>query len=315
MSTRYPVPFPLGKVAGLPGTWNTPLTTASADVTVALTGQAITSAQGSIVEAISYGLTGQAITAAQGSIVEAISYGLSGQAITSTAGTVVPAVSYGLTGQAATFAQGNVSTGNDVTLSLTGQSVAFSTGTLSGAVAYALTGSAATAQQGSAVAIVSYAASGQAGTFSAGSVSPDISQALTGQAVAAQQGNVGVPGDVTIALTGQAASFSQGDLSASVEAPSSGGGGGRVGKKRKLALYINGQRMLGTQEDFERLVAQSFKTVPEKDLPAISVRVEDKRDSFKEAAQKLEAELEHALRVVHKRAYEAAEEEEILEFL
>lgn len=86
--------------------------------------------------------------------------------------------------------------------------------------------------------------------------------------------------------------------------------------KRKYALWINGTKYLGTQEDFERLVAKTFDKTPEPELPPLSVKVDVKKsDGFEVAAKELEQQLEQALRKIHRDAYQAREDEEILEFL
>lgn len=99
-----------------------------------------------------------------------------------------------------------------------------------------------------------------------------------------------------------------------VEIPQPAGGGGGNKRKRKFALYIKGQRYLGTQEDFEALVRKTFSATPEKELPEIVVKLE-KKDSFKEEAAILEGQMRATLMEIHRRSYEQREEEEILEFL
>ena len=97
----------------------------------------------------------------------------------------------------------------------------------------------------------------------------------------------------------------------SVDAPS-----GPFHKKfrRKYAMWVGGKRYLGTQEDFEKLVAASFAGSVSDEFPAISVRV-DTRRSFEDAASELERELEAALRKIQRDAYRKRREEEELNFL
>lgn len=101
-----------------------------------------------------------------------------------------------------------------------------------------------------------------------------------------------------------------------VEIPQGGGGD----KRRRFVLHIRGQRYLGTQEDFEKLVAKAFSATPEAELPPISVKLDttskELRDSyFRAKAAELEAELETVLKEIHRRAYQDNEDEDILRFL
>ena len=84
--------------------------------------------------------------------------------------------------------------------------------------------------------------------------------------------------------------------------------------RRKYAMWVGGKRYLGTQEDFEKLVAASFAGSVSDEFPAISVRV-DTRRSFEDAASELERELEAALRKIQRDAYRKRREEEELNFL
>lgn len=61
---------------------------AGADVTVALSGQAVTFALGTLLAEASRALTGAAVTGAQGTLVPALSKALSGSVITAGQGTV-----------------------------------------------------------------------------------------------------------------------------------------------------------------------------------------------------------------------------------
>jgi len=84
---------------------------AAGGVSAALTGQAITVAQGTVLPDVSTVLTGQAITVAQGTATESVggtTAALTGQAITIAQGTVASVVSVALTGQAISVAQGTV---------------------------------------------------------------------------------------------------------------------------------------------------------------------------------------------------------------
>lgn len=126
-------------------------------VTVALTGQTITSGIGSLKANISESVTGQSVTSAIGNVKANVSEALTGQSITSQQGTLNDAVSVILTGQQISSQIGNVSTAGSVSRSITGQQI--------------------NSQQGNVTAIVV----------------GDIVRAITGQAISAQIGNVSVP--------------------------------------------------------------------------------------------------------------------------
>lgn len=148
-------------------------TASGGDVTVSITGQAATTAQGTVSPATAVSATGQASTSAQGSVTQGTN--ISGQAATAAQGTVTPSIDVTLAGQALTTAQGAVTPVVNVTL--TGQSAAMQQGTVTPAVDVSLTGQAATTQQGS----VSIAGG-------------NVVVSITGQSISASQGTVGVTG-------------------------------------------------------------------------------------------------------------------------
>lgn len=176
-------------------------------VTVNLSGVEITSAQGFVqggVQAIS----GQAITSAQGTPALDLSVPISGLEITSSQGsvgpsqdaddvfmtisqgTVSPALSLALTGQAITSAQGAVGVTGDVTLELTGQAITSASGTLEYNKQEPLTGLQITSEQYPMGAPGGAALTGIEITVSAGEVftTSDRTAALTGQAITSAQG-------------------------------------------------------------------------------------------------------------------------------
>jgi len=258
MSVRYPVPQAARSRVGRSGIWNAPLTTASADVTLALTGVAATGqigdlgdsvsyaltgnaatgsvgslgdevsyaltgvaatgGAGSIIPSTTYALTGNSATGAPGSVSSAPSYAISGVAATGNVGAVVPSITYALTGNEATGAVGTVSTGSDVTTALTGVAATGQVGTPGVSITYALTGVSAAGSAGSIAAAASYAIGGNAATGSVGSVEDAVAYALTGVQALGEVGTLVVPGDVTRALTGVSAIGQVGNLSASTEA-------------------------------------------------------------------------------------------------
>jgi hypothetical protein len=185
---------------------------ASGDVSVGLTGSALSSTAGALGPAASKAVSGFALTGAQGALDPALSKGLTGSALSSLAGTLIPSFSLALTGQALAIVQGSVSAGGDLTLSLTGQALTLSSGTLSPATAGALVGSALAAAAGTAGPATSKALSGSSATMTTGTIAPALSRALNGNLLTTGQGAVSAPGNVTLALGGQAMSAAQGSF-------------------------------------------------------------------------------------------------------
>lgn len=175
-----------------------------ADVNVNLTGQAATSAAGSMGNTHARAVTGQAATGAQGSVGNTRAHAITGQAATGAQGSVASTRAMVLTGQAATSALGTLTPAK--VLALIGLGVTTSAGTVVAAVAAALTGQAATLQQGiiSAGSNVTVALTGQAMTAAQGSLLRATALQLVGAAMAMGQGTVTTGGDITVTLTGQA---------------------------------------------------------------------------------------------------------------
>jgi hypothetical protein len=159
---RYPTSDERAEIyaagAGLPyADWDA----AGGDVTVALTGQSLTAAAGTLTVSNSVALSGSSLTAAAGTLAPALSVPLSGAALSITAGTLT-------------------ATGGDagnVTVALTGQSLTISAGTLTPETSVALSGSGLTAAAGTlapelAVALAGAALSVVAGTLTASGGSP-----------------------------------------------------------------------------------------------------------------------------------------------
>ena len=189
----------------------------SSGVTAALTGQSISSAQGSLTESISYALTSQVIASSQGSFTDVVSKALNGQVITSQQGTLSGAVNKALTGQEVTVSQGTISADNAITRALTGQSITASQGDVSETVANALTGHSASVNQGNLTNAVTYGITGQSATSSQGTIADSVLVGLTGQQITSAQGDVLSNGDVTRALSGQSITAQQGVLTAPQE--------------------------------------------------------------------------------------------------
>jgi hypothetical protein len=190
------------------------------EVTAALSGQAITSALGTLTPSNSLALSGQAITVAQGTVAAALSKALSGQAITSATGTLTPALSLALSGQAITASQGTVTASTGATAALTGESIALAAGTVLPTLTIALTGQQANFAQGTVNAgnDVTRALSGQQIDSASGTLAPALSKALSGQAATFGQGTVTATQGFVVALTGQSFSATQGALALSVSA-------------------------------------------------------------------------------------------------
>jgi hypothetical protein len=163
----------------------------SVDVTVALTGQALTTALGSLLAETALALTGGALTVSQGS--------------------VAPQTSLALSGQSLSVAQGSVS--GSVTIALTGQSLSVAQGTLTPGISEALSGQALTVAQGSVAPTTTPALSGQGLSVAGGSVTPATSPALVGQSASVAQGSVSPTSSV--AITGQGITATVGTLFAS----------------------------------------------------------------------------------------------------
>lgn len=101
--------------------WSPAPAAASADagVTVALTGQSLTVARGTLTPTVAFALAGQSLTAARGQVLQGAP--LTGQSVTAARGSLTPATSIALTGQSVSVARGSVAVGsNDVTVALTG---------------------------------------------------------------------------------------------------------------------------------------------------------------------------------------------------
>jgi len=245
------------------------------DVSVAISGQAVTVSAGTLTPATSITLNGQAVTASAGTLTPSLSLALSGSAATVSAGTLTPATALALSGAVSTSAAGTLtpataptlsgqlvtvstgtisaSAGSDVTAALTGSAVTVSAGTL-GVIAdgsAALTGSAVTASAGTLSPAVALALNGQAVTAGAGTLTPAVAVALSGELVSVATGTLTaqVTGDVTVVLTGVEVSVGIGTVTAiggdsgtsTAGTNGSGGGGGSIDRRvrRKLDRKLN----------------------------------------------------------------------------
>lgn len=115
----------------------------SPDVTVSLSGQAVTASAGSLGVTISLTASGQAVSADSGTIGVGSSYSISGQSVTVSAGTLAYTAGIPLAGDSVFANAGtiSVSTTGDVTIALIGQSVAVEAGTITASLDYSAAGS------------------------------------------------------------------------------------------------------------------------------------------------------------------------------
>lgn len=183
------------------------------DVTLALTGQAMASAAGTLVPALSRALTGQVAASSAGTLAPATSNALSGSALTSTAGTLVPTLSRALSGQAMTGLLGTLVPALSIPLS--GLLITIGQGSLTapgggGDVTAALTGIAISTAQGALAPSTSKALSGSALAMGLGTLIPGTSKALTGSSLTSAQGSIGPT--LAVAMVGSVITASTGTL-------------------------------------------------------------------------------------------------------
>jgi hypothetical protein len=121
----------------------------STNVTVALTGIAVSGAQGALGPVTQVALSGQASASALGTLAPARSVALSGTAGVGAQGSLSASFSIPLTGMAAASAQGTVTPVNGIVVALTGIQVTLSQGTLGSTRSITLTGASAASALGS----------------------------------------------------------------------------------------------------------------------------------------------------------------------
>ena len=253
---------------------------ASPNVTLALTGQQISSAHGAITAKLSYALTGQAITSSEGALGRNLSSALSGQKITSAEGTLSYKLTYGLTGQKATFTEGTItaSTGGNVTLSLGGQRITSAEGSLAAQISYGLTGHAITSSEGLSGRTLTYGLTGHQIVSGEGSPGLKATYALSGHAITSSEGAISssTSQNVTVALTGLRAVFAQGTISISgadavvpKETPA-----GRRTRPQRYIVRIDGQEFIfqdlkAALEFLDRARLAAAQLVKEADFPKL----------------------------------------------
>lgn len=166
---------------------------------------------------VSVSISGQAMTSAQGAVTKQVQLGLLGQAATAAQGTVVPAVAKILTGQAMAAAQGLISVSYGRTVTITGMGMTAGQGSVIPGVSPVLAGQQATSGQGAVVPAVSPVISGQAVTAAQGAVAKTVATAPTGQAMTMSLGSVTIAGGTGVTLTGQTMVTAQGAVIAGVK--------------------------------------------------------------------------------------------------
>jgi hypothetical protein len=215
--------------------------TTPANVSNALTGQAVTISAGTMVAALAQALTGSSATASAGTLAQALTQHLVGSAATASAGTLVSAITQPLTGSAVTASAGtltaNVGTGNEA----------------------ALTGSAVTASTGTLVTALTQPLTGESATVSAGTATAGVTQPLTGSAVTASAGTLtaSVDTNVTVALAGATVSVIAGDISKlGGMSAAIGGGGGPAPRRRKFVHRVGDRLYVTTDEEEAEALAE-----------------------------------------------------------
>lgn len=167
-------------------------------------------------------LTGQTVTSSEGTVSRAVTYGLTGQTATFTEGTITSSagsnVTKSLTGQTSTFTSGTISLNLGYSLNdgvpLTGQTASFTEGTPTNSVTYSLTGQTVTLTEGALASLTTYGLTGQTGTFTEGSISSsvggNVTLSLTGQTVTLTEGTITTLSGYS--LTGQTGTLSEGTI-------------------------------------------------------------------------------------------------------
>lgn len=141
----------------------------------------------SLVTDVTLALSGQPVTTSTGTLIPATSIAITGTSVTASAGTLTPNLNIALTGTAVAVSSGTLTPSNDTLVALTGQAVTVSSGTLVPASAIPLTGQAATASAGTLTALAT----------------GDITVALTGIAVTVTGGVLtAAGGDTASAFSG-----------------------------------------------------------------------------------------------------------------
>jgi hypothetical protein len=168
---------------------------AGGDVTVAITGQSVATAQGSETGNNSIAASGQSIALSQGTETANNSVVVTGLSIATGLGIETASTSLALSGLSIATAQNTVtaSVGGDVTVAASGQAIATAHGALALTVNKAATGQSIATAQGTVTANaggdVTVAASGQSIVTAQATMLPASSKAVSGQSIATAQGS------------------------------------------------------------------------------------------------------------------------------
>ena len=188
----------------------------SADITLALTGNAITFAVGAILPSLSVGIQGNAATFGAGTVTAIaggnITLTLAGNAIVSAAGALGMSASTALTGNAATSAIGLL--GPQTASTLAGNTFTGLPGALAPTSSFTLIGNSSVNSVGQPGVSFAAALSGNASLFAVGTVVSVFSVSLGGRNAAFTAGTViaSTSSNVTLALIGNAATSAVGTL-------------------------------------------------------------------------------------------------------
>lgn len=223
----------------------------------AMTGVSATTAAGSATQAHATPTTGASAATSTGAAAANITVAITGSALTSAPGTVSASSpgTAAITGSAGTSAPGTI--GSQITASATGASTASAPGATSPGIARAVSGGATAASSGSIAAIagtvpapgassasspgtasaaITIALSGASATIVGGTVTPSVGAgaALTGVGATCEVGTMTVTMTATVALTGVSAAGAAGNVFANLAKPPKtrpGRGGLRAGRR------------------------------------------------------------------------------------
>lgn len=218
---------------------------AQAGTSVALTGQAATSAQGTLAPKLAAAVAGIALATALGTLTPTIKPAMTGQVATTAAGTLTPAIKVPLVGQSLTASGGTLGLPSQV--ALVGQALATSQGTLSPNIAAPATGMAATASAGTLTPALGAPLVGLSAATATGTLAPSITVPLVGIAATTTQGVMGVANAPSQPLSGISATASAGVLSPAISVPLVGRSAtasiGALSPAAVVSAALNGQAL------------------------------------------------------------------------
>lgn len=147
---------------------------AGGDITIALTGQSVSSAVGTLTPVASIAVTGQGVTASAGTLSTQISVALGGIAVSTAVGVITPSLTIPLGGALVSVATGTItpSVAGDVTVALAGSAVTASAGSLGVIFTIPLSGASAAISAGTLAVVHTNALTGSSVTIAAGTLTP-----------------------------------------------------------------------------------------------------------------------------------------------